>query len=88
DLKELSKKSKKKTSKLLKSTDKKICTAISEAAANVLHGNVPLKENRKNQLKKFKKELRKLSKKSTVSFKEKKKIINQKGGALLPLLLP
>ena len=65
--------------------------SIGEAAHNVLRGNVPLSEERRRRLvgpkSCHREHLHCLAKKS-VSLKAKKKILNQRGGALLPLLIP
>lgn len=64
-----------------------IVRGISEAAYNVNRGNVPMSKKRRNQLKPLQKYINELSRPS-VSLKKKKRILNQRGGALLPLLIP
>lgn len=76
---------------LLKTADKKLIKCICECALNVLQGIVSLKNCQKNKLKKHKNILRQLaekSKKKKSSWKNKKRIIVQKGGSFLPFLLP
>ena len=58
---------------------------ISEVAVNVLRGNLELPDSSAKKLKKHSASIRKVASKR-VSVKDKKKIINQKGGFLLPLL--
>lgn len=58
---------------------------ISECIFNILNGKVPLKDSEKSKLKKHKTVLRKLIKKSR--GKLRKRIIIQKGGAFLPIIL-
>lgn len=69
---------------ILKSADKELILSIVECAYNVLNGNCTLSKCNKRKLKKFKKVLRSLCKKS--SIKKKQKLIIQKGGFLIPLL--
>lgn len=64
-----------------------IVRGISEAAYNVTRGNVPMTSKRRSQLKPLEKYIKQLSRPS-VSLKKKKRILNQRGGALLPLLIP
>lgn len=72
----------------VKGTDSNLIVKhVGEAAFNVLRGNVPLNQRRLKQLDKHRKLLKSLSNKK-ISLKQKKKILNQKGGAILPLLLP
>ena len=68
--------------------DAKTCVidAISEIAVNCLKGNIPLNSCDFDNLSKYKKILRLLSKKITVQ--RRRKIIIQKGGQLLSLLIP
>lgn len=71
---------------LINRADLKLVRCICECALNILKGNVPLKPSEKKRLSKHKTFLRKLAKIGK-SLKTKKKIINQKGGSLLPLIL-
>ncbi len=68
--------------------DAKTCVidAISEIAVNCLKGNIPLNSCDFESLSKYKKILRLLSKKTPVQ--RRRKIIIQKGGQLLSLLIP
>lgn len=74
---------------LLKTADKKLIKCICECALNVLRGVVSLKNCQLNKLKKHKNILRKLASKSKNknSWKNKKRVIVQKGGSFLPFLL-
>lgn len=70
---------------LLKSCDEDEINCICECIHNVLQGKVPLKEKDKKSLKQYINLLRKLVRKTTT--KVRKKIIVQKGGAFLPIIL-
>src|SRR5688572_8829638 len=66
--------------------EKEVLHCVCECVLNTLNGVVPLSEKRKNNLSAYKKELRLLANK-TISKNKKKRIIVQKGGAFLPMLL-
>lgn len=71
---------------LLKVCDKDEINCICECIYNVLLGKIPLGTHKKTKLQQFKNTLRKLIRKG----KDKgfrKKIIIQKGGAFLPIIL-
>ena len=85
-LKALSEGDKTTTVCVLKGADKGLLKCLSECAHNVLQGNVPLGVTQKKKLKKYKKEL-KLLRKKTSKEKDKKKAL-QKGGFLPALLAP
>jgi hypothetical protein len=88
-LQKLSKaKSRKKRKELLSKCNRCIYYAISEVARNTVKGNIPLSPKRKKQLSPYKNQLRRLARKSGVSLKERKTIINQRGGFLPGLLIP
>lgn len=70
---------------LLKSCDEEEINCICECIHNVLKGKVPLGEKAKKKLKKYKDLLRKLVRKSTKQVR--KRLIVQKGGSFLPLIL-
>lgn len=72
--------------KILNNCDSNLIKAITECVFNVLRKNVQLTQKRIDKLKKYKGTLRKLAN-SKKNIKEKKKIIVQKGGNFLPLLL-
>lgn len=59
---------------------------INECIFNTLKGNINLTESEKNNLKKFKKILRKILK-TKGGLCKKRKVIVQSGGAFLPFLL-
>lgn len=70
---------------ILKNSNKELINCICECAVNILQGTVPLSSQEKKKLSKHKRNLRRLSTKST-SIDKKKQII-QKGNGFLPLLL-
>lgn len=77
---------------LLRTADKNLIKCICECALNVLHGVVELKDSQKIRLKKHKKILRVLTKKSEKSrgkrvWNRRKKTLIQSGGSFLPILL-
>ena len=65
----------------------KCIKCISEAALNVVKGNVPISKRKLVKLHKYQQSLNHLAKKSK-SLASKKRLLNQQGGALLPLLIP
>lgn len=71
---------------IIKKANCTLIRGICEVAENTLQGNVPLKPNQKSKLCRHKKILRKLVKKGE-KWQKKKKILMQKGGAILPLIL-
>lgn len=71
---------------VLACADKELIHCICECAHNTLLGKVPLSKTQKAKLGKYKKTLRQLVKRR-ISRGEKKKLLVQKGGAFLPLLL-
>ena len=71
---------------MIQESPKEVIKCIGECCLNLIKGNVRLTNARKNRLRARKQHIRLLSSKQ-VSFVTKKKIINQKGGALLGLLL-
>lgn len=73
---------------ILQSADKELVHCICECVHNTLQGKIKLKPIEKNKLTKYKNTLRKLIKRGPgETFKKKKQIIIQKGGAFLPLIL-
>lgn len=73
--------------KLLKEADDGLIHCICECAHNTLNSNVPLTSAQFTRLARHKRILRRLSQ-SGESVKKKRKIIQQSGGFLLPLLAP
>ena len=71
---------------LIKSADRDLICSICECIQNVINGNVKIDDKIKKKLFHEKEHLRRLQKKS--SLKNKKKILIQKGGSFLPMLLP
>jgi hypothetical protein len=59
---------------------------VAQVAKNAIKGNIPLTSRQKQRLRRHKKTLRALSVNRS-SIKNKRKLLIQKGGALLPLLL-
>lgn len=78
---------KKERIKLLQQAKSCIYYSISEISKNTLNGNIPIDNNSKKKLVKYKGDLRILSRKSRVSLKRRKEIVLQSGGAFLPALL-
>lgn len=72
---------------LLKSADVGVVKAICEVADNTLKGNVKLNPKQKSRLSRYKKVLRRLARRGE-NWKVKKRVLLQKGGAIIPLLLP
>lgn len=72
---------------ILKNAKKDLIYAICECILNTINGNVELDPQTKIKITKHKKALRKLIDRRD-SVKNKKKILLQKGGGFLPLLLP
>lgn len=70
---------------LLKKCGDEEINCITECIFNVLKGKVLLKDKDKSKLKKHKSVLRKLISKG--SYKNRKQIFVQKGGAFLPIIL-
>ncbi len=71
---------------ILKKADPKLIIAICEIIYNILEGNLPLDSKQKELLFKEKNFLRKLVEKNKITYK--KRLLVQKGGFILPLLLP
>lgn len=71
---------------ILKAADKTLVHCICECVHNTLKGTVPLTQSQRKRLAQHKKILRRLVKRGE-SVSLKKKIINQRGGAFLPMIL-
>ena len=71
---------------ILRKADPKLIECICECALNILRGNIPLKQAHRYRLKRYACILRRLADKNN-SWKNKKRIIIQRGG-FLPLLGP
>ena len=71
---------------MIQESPKEVIDCVGECCINLIKGNVRLTNAQKNQLRARKQHIRLLSSKQ-VPLDTKKKIINQKGGALLGLLL-
>ena len=72
--------------KMIQESPKEVIDCVGECCINLIKGNVRLTNAQKNQLRARKQHIRLLSS-MQVPLDTKKKIINQKGGALLGLLL-
>lgn len=70
---------------LLGACNKEEIDCICECIYNVLKGKIPLQDEHKNKLDKYKNVLRKLV--SKTKNKARKNIIIQKGGTFLPIIL-
>jgi hypothetical protein len=70
---------------IIKNCNSELVKTISECVLNVLRDNLQLSACQKKRLRKFKGPLRALADKN-VSLPAKKRILNQRGGFLVPLL--
>ena len=71
---------------LLKTANKGLIDAVCECIVNIVRGNIKLSASDKRTLSKHKHKLRKLSDRRT-DYRTRKKILNQRGGFFLPLLM-
>lgn len=71
---------------IIKAADVGLIKSICECADNTLKGRVSLNNSQKRKLARHKKLLRRLVRRGE-NWKRKKKILQQTGGAILPLLL-
>ena len=72
---------------ILENADKELIQCICECVLNCLNGNVHLLKDEQLKLAKYKQPLRQLVK-NRQSLKNKREILVQKGGYILPFLLP
>lgn len=70
---------------MIKNADNEFIKALCDCSYNILKGNVPLNKSQKIKLSRYKKDLRYLCNNS-VSLKDKKRKVIQKGGFFLPAL--
>lgn len=70
----------------LKSADKKLVRLLCECSLNLIKGKVPVNSAQKQKLSRYKQLLRRLTKK-TGGWKSKRKILTQKGGNFIPLII-
>jgi len=70
---------------IISNSNRELVHCISECILNILNGNLKLTDCSKRKLRKHKTVLRKVADKK-VSASVKKRLINQRGGFLLPLL--
>lgn len=71
---------------ILNESDRDLVYAICEICENLLLGNIKLTEDQRSRLRRYRTELRRLAQRGE-GWKTKKKILVQKGGSFLPLLL-
>jgi hypothetical protein len=71
---------------LLQKASGSLIRTVSQVAKNTIKGNIPLSPRQKQRLRRHKKTLRALSLAKS-SLNKKRKLLIQKGGAFLPLLL-
>lgn len=72
---------------LLKACNISRIRSVCECAYNLLRGNIPLSDERKQQLRKHKQALRRLVKRGESWTKKRRYLVQQGGGFLLPILL-
>ena len=72
---------------MIQESPKEVIDCVGECCINLIKGNVRLTNAQKYQLRAARKQHIRLLSSKQVPLVEKKKIINQKGGALLGLLL-
>lgn len=84
-LKELARATPKRRKQLIEKSSPQLIDCIAECAHNCLNNAVPLKKTHYEKLKRYKKNLRLIARKST-SRKLKKKTLSQTGGFIIPLL--
>ena len=71
---------------VIKSASEYLILTLCEIAVNVLKGKVPLNPTQFQKLKKKKAGIRLIADKNVCLLKKKKKLLNQSGGFVLPLL--
>lgn len=71
---------------IIKDASEDFILTLCEIAINVLKGRMPLNSKQYQKLKKKKAEIRLIANKRICLSKKKKKLLNQSGGFLLPLL--
>ena len=72
---------------IIKHAPTDLVTAISEIVLNLIKGVIKLTAHQKKRLSRYKKELLALAKKK-VPLGKKRKILVQKGGGVVPILVP
>ncbi len=71
---------------ILQSASDQLILTLCEIALNVLRGTIPLNNAQFRRLKKRKEEIKYVASKNINAERKKKRMINQRGGFLLPLL--
>ena len=72
---------------IIQNGDKELISTICECILNCINGNIDINTDTKQKLCRHKEILRKLIQKRNSSFKQKKQLLIQKGGAILPIIL-
>jgi len=72
---------------LIKSASPDEINSLCECILNVYKKNIPVSKSAVARLRPFKKAVSTLATKKKLSLKKKKHLLNQRGGALIPLLL-
>lgn len=78
------------TQAILANADSKLIEAICEITLNLCKGNLKCSGKEREKLKKYRKNLYKLAsaKKSQKRYTKERRILQQQGGAFLPLIIP
>lgn len=76
---------KKRFKSLIKTAGSGDILTLSECAKNLLLGNIPMTQNQKNKLKKYKNKIKILALKKN-SISKKRRMLQRGGGAFIPLL--
>lgn len=84
-LKSLYKATNKQCRVILHTAPDELILALSEIALNILHGSIPLTAKQHGSLKRRKIKIKYIANKK-INIKRKRRMINQRGGFLLPLL--
>ena len=71
---------------ILQESDRALIYTICEICENLLLGNIKLTDEQRKKLKRYRDDLRRLAQRGE-GWQAKKKVLVQKGGAFLPLLL-
>lgn len=78
------------TQTILANADSKLIEAICEITLNLCKGNLKCTDKERKKLKKYRKNLYKLAsaKRSRKKYTKERRILQQQGGAFLPLIIP
>jgi hypothetical protein len=72
---------------IISAADKEVIYALCEIIENLLLGNIPLSESQKNQLRKYRTQLRQVAQRGGGGVTAKRAALLKKGGSFIPLLL-